>query len=50
MLHVISLFLKFTADMLPRVPDVFSSVSWEGKKKSGNGGQLTDCAAPIGFK
>ena len=32
------------------VPDVSFSVSWDGKKTSGNGGQLTDRAAPIGFK
>ena len=35
---------------LPRVPEAFFSVSWERKKTSGNGGQLTDRAAPIGFK
>ena len=35
---------------VPWVPEVFFSVSWEGKKTFGNGGQLIDCAAPIGFK
>ena len=35
---------------LPWVSDVFFSVSWEVKKTSGNSGQLTDRAAPIGFK
>ena len=36
--------------LLPRVPEVFFSVSWEGKKTSGNGDQLTDRATPIGLK
>ena len=35
---------------VPRVSEVFFSVSWEGKKTSGNAGQLTDRAAPMGFK
>ena len=32
------------------VPEAFFPVSWERKKTSGNGGQLTDRAAPIGVK
>ena len=32
---------------LPWVPEVFFSVSFEGKKTSGNGGQLTDGAVTV---
>ena len=42
--------LGTTTTFLPRVPEVFFSVSLEGKKTTGKGGQLTDRAAPIGFK
>ena len=49
--HFIILFMNFLSLMfwveLPRVPEVFFSVSWQGKKTSGNGDQLTDHATLV---
>ena len=49
LLFLLLLFLLLLL-LLFLVPEVCFSVSLEGKKTSSNGGQLTDRAAPIGFK
>ena len=44
------LLVTISLGLIPRVPEVFFSVSWEVRiKTSGNDGHLTDRAAPIGF-
>ena len=43
---IVGTFFQFS---LPWVPEVFFSVSWEGKKTSGNSGQLADIILDLLF-